>query len=273
MRRVNINGNLSLMDYCTAGPQYASGGFIADSKTGSIINGSQQQFLVRDSSIGTWSNGVWNQVFAGVEGAPAHNFGVDGGTSVHHPAHQPGQPGAAVPVSRFGQWLRPDRRLECVRPEGQDQLGRHHLGGRPDPGRSIPLSQFFVAKPSDSVSTINSQLARGKNLIFTPGVYNIGRSIQINRPDTIVLGLGIATLTAVNGAVPIKVGDVKGVDIAGIMIDAGTVNSPALLQIGNKHDHRTWRDRGTAATRRTRPRCRTCSSGSAGRTSERPPPA
>ena len=33
MRRVNITGaNLSLMDYCTAGPQYASGGFIADSQ-------------------------------------------------------------------------------------------------------------------------------------------------------------------------------------------------------------------------------------------------
>jgi hypothetical protein len=113
----------------------------------------------------------------------------------------------------------------------------------PTAGRSIPLTQFFVAKPSDSVNTINSQLARGKNLIFTPGVYNINRSIQINRPDTVVLGLGIATLTAVNGAIPIKVGDVKGVDIAGIMIDAGTVNSPALLQIGTVHNHHNWRDR------------------------------
>ena len=72
MRRVNITGgNLTLMDYCTAGPQYASGGFIADTQTGFIINGSQQQFLVRDSSIGGWSNGVWNQVFSGVQGAPA----------------------------------------------------------------------------------------------------------------------------------------------------------------------------------------------------------
>jgi hypothetical protein len=76
MRRVNITGgNLTLMDYCTAGPQYASGGFIADSQTDFIINGSQQQFLVRDSSIGGWSNGVWNQVFSGVEGAPPQSFG------------------------------------------------------------------------------------------------------------------------------------------------------------------------------------------------------
>ena len=32
MRRLDVaGGNLSLMDYCTAGPQFASGGFIADS--------------------------------------------------------------------------------------------------------------------------------------------------------------------------------------------------------------------------------------------------
>src|SRR5437773_10813689 len=75
MRRVRITGgNLTLMDYCTAGPQYASGGFISDSQTGFVINGSQQQFLVRDSTIGGWSNGVWNQVFSGVQGAPAQSF-------------------------------------------------------------------------------------------------------------------------------------------------------------------------------------------------------
>ena len=72
MRRLNISGgNLSLMDYCTAGPQFASGGFIADSNLPFVINGSQQQWLTRNSQIGGWSNAVWNQVFAGVEGAPS----------------------------------------------------------------------------------------------------------------------------------------------------------------------------------------------------------
>ena len=72
MRRLNISGaNLSLMDYCTAGPQFASGGFIADSNLPFVINGSQQQWLIRNSQIGGWSNAVWNQVFAGVEGAPS----------------------------------------------------------------------------------------------------------------------------------------------------------------------------------------------------------
>jgi len=41
MRRVQVNGKVSLMDYCNGSPDYASGGFIADSAfTGStVING------------------------------------------------------------------------------------------------------------------------------------------------------------------------------------------------------------------------------------------
>ncbi|HKB48854.1 MAG TPA: glycosyl hydrolase family 28-related protein, partial [Ktedonobacterales bacterium] len=75
MRRVHVNGLTTLMDYCT-GPSFASGGFIADSTfTGStVINGSQQQWLVRNSTLDGWTNGVWNQVFSGVVGAPAQCF-------------------------------------------------------------------------------------------------------------------------------------------------------------------------------------------------------
>ncbi len=51
LRRVHVTGGtLSLMDYCTAGPQYASGGFIADSQLPTVVNGSQQQWLTRNSS-------------------------------------------------------------------------------------------------------------------------------------------------------------------------------------------------------------------------------
>ena len=82
LRRVHINGLLSLMDYCNGSPDYASGGFIADSEfTGkSITNGSQQQWVTRNSDIDGWSNGVWNQVFCGDPGAPAQNFN-NGGVS------------------------------------------------------------------------------------------------------------------------------------------------------------------------------------------------
>src|SRR6266576_6786562 len=61
MRRVHVNGFATLMDYCTQ-PSFASGGFIADSRfSDTIVNGSQQQWLARNSALGNWTNGVWNQ--------------------------------------------------------------------------------------------------------------------------------------------------------------------------------------------------------------------
>ena len=224
MRRVNITGgNLTLMDYCTAGPQYASGGFIADSNLPFVINGSQQQWLIRDSGIGGWSNAVWNQVFAGVQGAPAQSFPNPPYTTL-----------ATTPVSRERPYLYVDSSgaFNVFVPATRTDSSGPTWQNVQTPGRSMPLSDFFLAKPSDSVQTINNQLARGMNLILTPGVYNVDRSITIKRSDTVVLGLGMATLTAVNGAVPLRVGDVKGADIAGLMIDAGPVNSPMLLQVG-----------------------------------------
>src|SRR3954467_3928647 len=146
MRRVQINGgNLTLMDYCTAGPQYASGGFIADSRTGFIINGSQQQFLVRDSTIGGWSNGVWNQVFWGVEGAPPQSFS----TTPYDPP--PYTTLATSPVTREKPFLYLD-------PAGQYSVFvpalRHNSSGTtwgsgPAAGSSLPIDQFFIAKPGD----------------------------------------------------------------------------------------------------------------------------
>ncbi|MFC4397244.1 adenylyl cyclase [Arthrobacter sedimenti] len=224
MRRVNITGgNLSLMDYCTAGPQYASGGFIADSKTGAIINGSQQQYLVRDSSIGSWSNGVWNQVFSGVNGAPGDSFPNPPYTTL-----------ANTPISREKPYLTLDAggQYSVFVPAVRQNSAATTWENGPTAGRSIPLDDFYIAKPGDSVQTINSQLARGKNLLLTPGVYDVDRSIEVKRANTVVLGLGMATLTAVNGSVPLTVAEVPGVDIAAVTVDAGEVNSPALMRLG-----------------------------------------
>jgi len=231
MRRVNIvGGNLTLMDYCTAGPQYASGGFIADSRTGFVINGSQQQYLVRNSEIGGWSNGVWNQVFSGVQGAPTTSFPTPPYTTLD-----------ATPVSRERPFLYVDDagtwqvRVPSVT---TGSSGVTWANGQ-TPGRSVPLSDFYVARPSDSVTTINSQLARGKHLLLTPGVYDVDRSITVRRADTVVLAMGLASLTAHGGAVPLVIGDVPGVVVAGLMVDAGPVTSPALVRVGT----------GRAATR------------------------
>ena len=228
MRRVNISGaNLSLMDYCTAGPQYASGGFIADSNLPFVINGSQQQWLIRNSVIGGWSNGVWNQVFSGVEGAPSEATFPD----------PPYTTLETTPVSREKPYLFLDAQGNYnVRvPSAQTNTRGITWGAGMTPGATIPLSDFFVARPTDSIQQINAQLAQGRNLLLTPGIYDVARTISVKRPNTVVLGLGHATLTAVDGAIPLEVADVPGVIVAGVTIDAGAVESPVLLQVGKKN--------------------------------------
>ena len=228
MRRLNITGgNVSLMDYCTAGPQFASGGFIADSSLPFVINGSQQQWLIRNSKIGGWSNAVWNQVFAGVEGAPSDaTFPSPPYTTL-----------ATTPVSREKPYLFVDARGDYrVRvPSAHTNTTGISWATGITAGRTVALRDFFVATPSDSVHTINNQLARGRNVLLTPGIYDVAKSISVKRADTVVLGLGQATLTAVDGAIPLKIADVPGVIVAGVTIDAGLVESPVLLQVGKKN--------------------------------------
>jgi len=225
MRRLDVSGgNLSLMDYCTAGPQYASGGFIADSRLPFVINGSQQQWLTRNSEVVGWSNGVWNQVFSGVVGAP-----VDAGFP-----NPPYTTLEETPISREKPYLfvAADGRYAVRVPEAQTGTRGITWADGETPGRTIPITDFYIARPGDSVGTINAQLARGKHLLLTPGVYDVDSSIQVKRADTVVLGMGHATLTAVDGAVPLKVADAPGIVVAGVTIDAGTVESPILLQVG-----------------------------------------
>ncbi len=226
MRRLDVSGGtLSLMDYCTAGPQYASGGFIADSRLPNVVNGSQQQWLIRNSEIDGWSNAVWNQVFSGVEGA------------VPDDASFPTPPYTTLdetPVSREKPYLYVDDAGDWfvrVPAASTDTHGITWADGL-TPGRSIPIDDFFIAKPGDPVGRINSALAKGKHLLLTPGVYDVASSIRVKRADTVVLGMGHATLTAVDGAVPLRVADAPGIVVAGVTIDAGTMQSPMLLEVG-----------------------------------------
>ncbi len=236
MRRVKITGgNLTLMDYCTAGPQYASGGFIADSQTTFVVNGSQQQFIVRDSSVAGWSNAVWNQVFSGVIGAPAYTFPDPPYTTL-----------ATSPVTREKPYLYVDAlgNYNVFVPKTRFDSADTTWGNRATPGLTIPIAQFFIARPTDSVKTINNALARGQHLIFTPGVYHLDRTIQVKRANTVVLGLGLATLVPDRGIPAMTVANVRSVTIAGLMIDAGPNNSRVLLEVGkgNSPNNIKWSD-------------------------------
>lgn len=219
-RRMHVKGGLNL---APNGYGWASGGYIADSRIdGQVGNYSQQQWYTRDSSIGGWSNAVWNQVFSGTQGAPAQSYPNPPYTTLD-----------TTPASREKPFLYLDGNDYKVFVPAKRTNARGTSWGNGAPqGTSVPLNQFYVVKPGASAATINAALAQGLHLLFTPGVYHVNQTIQVNRPDTIVLGLGLATIIPDNGVTAMKVADVDGVKLAGFLIDAGTVNSPSLLEVG-----------------------------------------
>src|SRR5215469_7625855 len=234
MRRVDVKDFTTFMPYCE-NPNFASGGFVADSRLeGGALNGSQQQFYVRNSDLGSgWSNYVWNQVFSGDINAPAQDFGrlaADGTLTAYTTLAQ-------TPVSREKPYLYIDGSgaWKVFVPSAQTNSAGTTWANGHTPGTSIPLSRFFIATPSDSVAAINNALSRGLNMLLTPGVYNVDSPIKVKRADTVVQGLGFATLTATNGNPVLTTADVTGIDISGVTVDAGPVNSPVLMQIGSKN--------------------------------------
>ncbi|MEV6205347.1 discoidin domain-containing protein [Streptomyces sp. NPDC051771] len=219
-RRMHVKGNLNL---APNGYGWASGGYIADSKIdGQVGNYSQQQWYTRDSSIGGWSNSVWNQTFSGTEGAPATSFPEPRYTTLD-----------TTPISREKPYLIwEDNQYKVFSPAKRTNArGTTWANGTPQ-GEKIPLSQFYVVKPGTTAATMNQAVQQGLHLLFTPGVYHVDRPIEINRANTIVLGLGLATVIPDNGVAAMKVADVDGVRLAGFLIDAGPVNSPVLLELG-----------------------------------------
>jgi hypothetical protein len=219
---VILNGQLLLQDYCNEG--FVSGGFLADDTiNGPVDNYGQQQFFTRDSTIGSWSNGVWNQVFLGVNGAPATQFpGGNQYTTL-----------PSAPVSQEEPFLTDDGGSWSVFVPAlrHDSVGPSYANG-PAAGTSIPLSRFFVATPSTSLLAIDAALLLGKNLILTPGIYHLAAPILVVRPDTVVLGLGFPTLVPDHGNVAIQTANVPGIKLSGMIVDAGPQSSPALVQIG-----------------------------------------
>jgi hypothetical protein len=231
LRRVLVNGLATFMDYCS-GPSFASGGFVADSEFdgSSVTNGSQQQWLVRNSKLDGWSNGVWNQVFSGVIGAPAQCF--PGQSSCGGPYTTL----ATSPVTREAPYLYEDSdgHYNVFVPAVQRNSAGTTWASGSTPGSSIPIRRFFIAQPTDPVEIINAALFFGFDLILTPGIYNLDQNIEVWRPDTVVLGLGFPTLIPQNGNAAMTVANAKGTLISGIIFDAGANNSPVLLEVGSE---------------------------------------
>jgi hypothetical protein len=226
IRRAIINGSVVFQDYCDYDDQYASGGFIADSQvSGDLDFYGNQQYLTRNSSIGGVNGALWNMVYSGVEGAPAASFSGQGSQNTVL---------AASPVTEEQPFLYTDAsgKYNVFVPATQTSSSGPSWASGTEAGTSLPLSSFFIATPGTPVAAINVALLAGKNLVLTPGVYNLSAPITVTRPDTVVLGLGFATLVPSRGNAALVVVPNTGVKVAGLIVDAGPVNSPVLVSVG-----------------------------------------
>ncbi|MFI6344237.1 coagulation factor 5/8 type domain-containing protein [Streptomyces sp. NPDC050560] len=221
-RRMHLRGSLALDD-----GGWSSGGFIADSRIDdTVLPGGQQQWMTRNSALGGWDgNGNWNMVFVGTGNPPGGDWPDAAYTRVDRTPVVREKP--FLYVDGDGAWA------VFVPALRTDTSGTSWEGGDPE-GDSIPLDDFLVAQPGATAADLNAALADGRHLLFTPGVHHLDDTLRITRPDTVVLGLGLATLTPDDGVTALTADDVDGVKIAGILVDAGTTESAALAVIGTE---------------------------------------
>jgi hypothetical protein len=226
LRRLHIKGELQLFDFdkhSNAG--WASGGFLADSVVdGNVVPASQQQWLSRNSKWSKWNNGVWNMVFVGCVNAPDGAFPDPPYTVVKQ-----------TPIVREKPYLTVDSsgQYSIFVPALRTNSRGVSWADGPAPGKSIPIDRFTIAQPATaSAAALNAALAAGKHILFTPGHYALDDTLKVTRPDTVILGLGVPSLVPTKGLPAISVADVDGVTIAGLIVDAGPVKSPRLVEVG-----------------------------------------
>lgn len=229
LRRVNILGDLELTGHYGA---YAFGTYIGNSKVqGAVISGdgtkekAQAHWYTRDSSIGSWSGRAVNYVFSGVQGAPVSNFTPGGVTSL-----------PSTPVSREAPFIYVDKngQFNVFAPNAKTHSAGYDWSVSSRYGRPLSINSFYIAKPTDTSDVINDKLKNGKHLILTPGIYELNKPLKISQPGTVVIGLGFPSLVPMQGGAAIEVGDVSGVLLSGIIIDAGAVPSNVLLKVGKQ---------------------------------------
>lgn len=222
-RRMHVRGNIRL----NQNNGWASGGWFSDVLVdGQVNSATQQQWLSRNSEWGSWTGSNWNMVFVGVRNAPAGEFPT------------PGQRYTKVdktPLVREKPYLFIDAkghyavRVPALR---RDSVGVSWAQGAAEPGQTLPIGRFFIAKPGDTAAAMNAQLAAGKHLLLTPGEYLLTETLRITRPGTVVLGIGFPTLRSDNGQPLVKTADVSGLTVAGLFLDAGQQDSGVLMEVG-----------------------------------------
>jgi len=85
------------------------------------------------------------------------------------------------------------------------------------------------------------------HVVVQPGNYYLSDSLKVNKPNQVVLGIGMATLISNTGKPCIEVGNVEGVRVAGLLLQAGNHKAPTLLKWGSSKNAGSASNPGVAS--------------------------
>jgi len=220
---------------------WVSGGYTADCDFRAAAGSDhQQQWYTRNSVLnkgrGEFKEIKYNYCFQGV------NFGPETDLNTYQNNWDKGGNVTVIPntpVIREKPFLfiGKDNRYKVFRPAlKHNYKGVSYTKTDMSDGEAIDvLERFFVVKPGITAKEINKQLKAGKHLLITPGMYKLSEPLRVTKPNTIILGLGFATLIPDQGnsTAAIVVDDVDGVSIASLLFDAH-YSSHSLIQVGQE---------------------------------------
>jgi hypothetical protein len=233
LRNVKVDHNLFLSEIVLQNPGYASGGWISGLEVGGATQlVTQQQFMIRNSQSSRYGANVWNYVFAAVDGAPLAQCGetFNGTSSISVIPTIPLLAEKPYITSTDGT------SFKLIVPPVQSNVsaGVTWTSSGFRHSKEIDFSSVYVTQIHDTSAIINSKLTAGFHVVVSPGIYHLDDSLHILHENQVILGLGFATLIApFNGAPCIRVGDVSGVRVAGLLLEAGKWKTHGgLLEIG-----------------------------------------
>jgi hypothetical protein len=238
LRRMVIDGDLL---FGAEANTRGSGGFVSDLKvTGKVNFTMQQQWILRNCEIGNGTSYFQdpprsvNFVFVGTTGAPEPTSWCTNSAAKPESPEPQQLVTAETPVSLEKPYITIDAqgKFSLVTPKaatgtrGTEWAAEQYVDG---------FENVFVASGTTDVAVINAKLAEGLHVVLSPGVYSLPEPIRIGRTGSdyqVLLGLGLATLVPLHGGPAVEIGDAPGVRIAGLLLEAGPVESKALVTVG-----------------------------------------
>ena len=235
IRRCHFEGSLAL----SHPSGWSSGGFLADSKVDkTVYPRTQQQWLSRNDDMGVWSGSGHNYAFIGCEGTlPLSSWSEETSrtTIVEKTPVIAEMPFLYKERDDFYVFLPDVKKNTSGLSWDSNEIGD---------GRSISLDRYYLAREGiDDDKTLNAVLDKGQGIIFTPGIYHLDKPLHVKNENTLLLGLGYATLEVSNSNTEgaILIDDVGGVRVGSLLLDAGK-KSDYLLKVGNSKTNVSHKD-------------------------------